>query len=177
MELDLSDRVQRFWPVRWVNRGGGCWFQTPGQLAVYPILPLQRLGLPVYDYLRRLQSSLLLLVREFGMAPHAVGADVFVSHRPIACVGAAVRDWTTYFGAIVNVNPDLLPFRYVRTGRRHPPMTSLQRECRRPFRPGHVRERLIEHLVAQLGLGEALYFTSHPALSRKAFVDAITAAR
>src|SRR3954447_16736143 len=32
-------------PVRWVNRGGGCILHLPGQLAVYPILPLDRLGL------------------------------------------------------------------------------------------------------------------------------------
>src|SRR5262252_2625833 len=33
------------WRVRWVNRGGGCLLHLPGQLAVYPILPLDRLGL------------------------------------------------------------------------------------------------------------------------------------
>ena len=34
----------RRWPIRWVNRGGGCLLHLPGQLAVYPILPLDRLG-------------------------------------------------------------------------------------------------------------------------------------
>src|SRR5260370_7169288 len=46
--------VPRRLPVRWVNRGGGCVLHLPGQLAVYPILPLDRLGLDVADYLRRL---------------------------------------------------------------------------------------------------------------------------
>ncbi len=27
--------------VRWVNRGGGCLVHCPGQLAVYPIVPLR----------------------------------------------------------------------------------------------------------------------------------------
>ena len=27
--------------VRWLNRGGGAWMQCPGQIAVYPIVPLQ----------------------------------------------------------------------------------------------------------------------------------------
>src|SRR5438128_168122 len=30
-------------PVRWVNRGGGCFLHVPGQLAIYPIMPLDRL--------------------------------------------------------------------------------------------------------------------------------------
>src|SRR5438105_14841438 len=28
------------WPVRWVNRGGGCLLHAPGQLAIYPIFAL-----------------------------------------------------------------------------------------------------------------------------------------
>src|SRR5688572_28025616 len=43
--LDPDDLEARRWPVRWVNRGGGCFLHLPGQLAVYPILPLKGLGL------------------------------------------------------------------------------------------------------------------------------------
>ena len=31
--------------VRWISRGGGCVLHAPGQLAVYPIVPLSLLGL------------------------------------------------------------------------------------------------------------------------------------
>src|SRR2546426_7889619 len=41
----------RQWPIRWVNRGGGSWLHLPGQLAIYPIVPLDRLGLGVQAYL------------------------------------------------------------------------------------------------------------------------------
>ncbi|HJT79380.1 MAG TPA: hypothetical protein VJ739_19445, partial [Gemmataceae bacterium] len=44
------------WPVRWVNRGGGALLHLPGQLAVYPVLPLDRLGLGLQEYLDRLQG-------------------------------------------------------------------------------------------------------------------------
>lgn len=176
MELEPLDLAHRAWPVRWINRGGGCWLQTPGQLALCPILPLQRLQISLGDYLRKLQTSLILFLRELGVAPEGVGPDICVAGRPIACTGAAVRDWITYFGAIVNVNPDLLPFRHVRTGHRHAPMTSLQRECRRPFRPGYVRDRLLEHFIAQFGLGETLFFSNHPSLGRKAWADVVTTA-
>src|SRR5438309_6698380 len=48
-------RVRR-WRVRWVNRGGGCVLHQPGQVAVYPILPLDRLNLGLRAYLERLHD-------------------------------------------------------------------------------------------------------------------------
>ena len=39
---DSEELRARRWKVRWVNRGGGCLLHQPGQLAVYPILPLDR---------------------------------------------------------------------------------------------------------------------------------------
>jgi lipoyl(octanoyl) transferase len=177
MDLDLTNRAHRAWPVRWVNRGGGCWFHSPGQMALYPVLPLQRLGLGVREYVNRLQLCILEVVRELGVPGGASGPDVLVGMRPVACIGAAVRDWTTYFGAILNVNPDLYHHRLVRAGPRHLPMTSLQRECRRPFRIGHVRERLVEHFIARFQFADTLFFSGHPSLGRRARIDALTAAR
>src|SRR5688572_13627508 len=34
----------RRWPIRWVNRGGGCWLHLPGQFNLYAVLPLDRLN-------------------------------------------------------------------------------------------------------------------------------------
>jgi lipoyl(octanoyl) transferase len=177
MDLDRTNRMHSTWPVRWVGRGGGCWFHAPGQLAIYPVLPLRLLALGVRDYVEHLQLSLQQTLLEFGVASQTHGADVLVGERPIACVGAAVRDWVTMFGAILNVNPDLSPHRVVRAGAELLPMTSLQRECRRPFRIGHVRERFVEHFVARFGFADTLFFSGHPSLSRKARIDACPAAR
>src|SRR6478672_12593028 len=47
------------WRVRWVNRGGGCLLHLPGQMAIYPILPLDRLGLGLQGYLDRLRQVIL----------------------------------------------------------------------------------------------------------------------
>jgi lipoyl(octanoyl) transferase len=45
--------------VRWVNRGGGCLVHSPGQLAIYPIVPLRWHGLSVGEYLGRLQAGIV----------------------------------------------------------------------------------------------------------------------
>lgn len=44
--------------VRWVNHGGGCLVHAPGQLAVYPIIPLQWHNLALAAYLTRLRTAI-----------------------------------------------------------------------------------------------------------------------
>jgi len=81
----------------------------------------------------------------------------------------AVQDWVTYYGAILNINPTLTPFRLVRCGGpREEPMTSVERELRGPFRPALVRERLLEHFASEFGFVRTTLFFDHPLLTRKA---------
>jgi lipoyl(octanoyl) transferase len=167
----------RRWPVRWVNRGGGCLLHLPGQLAIYPILPLDRLELGVPAYLDRLQAVLADVLGDYMIRSQACPqpAALWAGDRPIAVVGAAVRDWVSYHGAFLNVNPDLLPYRRVLvTGAPDSMMTSLERERRGPLRMALVRERLLEHFAARFGFDRTALFTEHPSLSRNAIVNAIS---
>jgi lipoyl(octanoyl) transferase len=164
------------WPVRWVNRGGGCLLHLPGQLAVYPILPLDRLGLGLQGYLDRLQDVLIALLDDFSIRAETRPGrpGVWAGGRPIAAVGVAVRHWVTYYGAVLNVNPDLVPFRRVRClGPGEEPMTSLERERRGPLRPALVRERLLEHFRDRFPFTRTALFSDHPALRRPAPSDAV----
>jgi lipoyl(octanoyl) transferase len=168
----------RGWPIRWVNRGGGCLLHVPGQLAVYPVLALDRLGLGVQVYLDRLQAVLAAVLDDFQVQgttrPGSPG--VWVGARLIAGVGVAVRDWVSYYGAWLNVNPDLELFRCVRCGATADgPMTSLERERRGPLRPALVRERLLEHFADRFGFAHTALFSGHPSLGRKARSDALPA--
>jgi lipoyl(octanoyl) transferase len=163
---DEELRAQQ-WRVRWVNRGGGCLLHLPGQLAIYPILALDRIGLDLPGYLDRLRSVLAATLDDFAIRcqPGDRRAEMNVARRPIAVIGAAVRDWVTYYGAALNINPDLAPFRLVRCGDRYQePMTSLERERHGPLRPALVRERLIEHFAAQFQCDRVSLFFDHPQL-------------
>jgi lipoyl(octanoyl) transferase len=155
------------WRVRWVNRGGGCLLHLPGQMAVYPILPLDRLGLGLQQYLDRLRQVIVDVLADFSIpaAPGADGAEVCVVDRPVAQVGVAVRDWVSYYGAVFNVHPDLEALRRVRTAPGAAPMTSLARERRGPLRPALVRERFLEHFTSRFGIGRQSLFFHHPALA------------
>jgi lipoyl(octanoyl) transferase len=168
----------RQWPVRWVNRGGGCLLHVPGQMLIYPILALDRLGFGLQTYLDRLQEVGLTVLADFGVRgetrPGRPG--IWVGPRPIAGIGVAVRDWVTYFGAAFNINPSLDGFRLVRCGGPSDgPMTSLERERRGPLRASLVRERFLEYFAARFEFARTTIFFHHPSLSRKASADACVA--
>jgi lipoyl(octanoyl) transferase len=171
-----AELVARRWAIRWVNRGGGCLLHLPGQLAIYPILALDVLDLGLQSYLDRLRQVLVAMLADFGVAavtqPEKPG--VWIRSRPIAEVGVAVRDWVTYFGAFLNVNPDLELYRRVRSGP-DGPMTSLERERRGRLPPSLVRQRFMEHFAAHFPFARTSLFFDHPSLSRKAPSDAFAA--
>lgn len=172
IHLEPRELFERGWPVRWVKRGGGCWLHLPGQLAIYLLAPLERMRLSIADFSARLAEALCRTLGDFSVrgqqAAPAGGmpaGGVLLHQRLIACLGLAVHDWVTTFGACLNVHPDLEPYRQVRS---YPapeqPMTSLVRERRGPVRPAFVRQRLIEHVVALFGFSRVSLFTEHPLL-------------
>ena len=167
LRCDLDELRTRRWPIRWVNRGGGSLLHLPGQLAIYPIMPLDWLGLGLADYVDRLQRVLIAVLDDFGTRgitrPGQPG--VWVGQRLIAGVGVAVRDWVAYFGAVLNVNPDLFPFRILRSAPdEREPMTSLARERRGPPRAALVRQRFLDHFAARFGFERLSLFFHHAAL-------------
>ena len=68
VRLAADELTSRQLEVRWVNRGGGCLIHGPGQIAVYPIVPLADRGWTVGEYLDRLQRGMLGTLAELGVA-------------------------------------------------------------------------------------------------------------
>lgn len=161
--LDPEEDSDRACEVRWVARGGGCWLHLPGQLMVAAILPLRRLGLTLGGHLHRLQTALRRVLAEHEVMNLTVEPYCYVmaGRRPVACLGAAVANDVTSYGAILNVNPLLEPYRRVLPGDRQRPMTSMARECRRPLRPARVRERLMDHFTVTYGFARSTLFLEH----------------
>lgn len=172
---EVAELERREWPLQWVNRGGGALLHAPGQLAIYPILALDRLGLDLQGYLDRLHDILAqtLIGLDIPAVRRLDRSGVFVRGRMIAQVGVAVRDWVSYFGAALNVDADLEPFRRVNcAGSNELPMTSVQREARTPVRASSVRLRLAEAFATAFGFARTALFHSHPALTKVPASDA-----
>lgn len=173
--VDPEEFRNRQWPVKWVNRGGGCLLHSPGQLAIYPILPLDRLGLSVREYVTHLKEVIARLLADFSIRcdTHDSQSDVRVNNRPIATIGISIRNWVTYYGINLNVNPCLQMMRLIRTTEDEQPMTSLVRERRGPVNPAFVRQRLLEHFSQVFGFSQTVVFTDHPTLTQTKSAHAI----
>ncbi len=154
--------------VRWLNRGGGCLVHAPGQLAVYPVVPLTRLGLGLRDYRGHLIGSVLDLCRELGIPAWPVEQTAGVAGRggQFAYVGAATKRWVAYQGLFLNVHPLLRMQRLVTTGANGEKPTSLEAVRGRLTSMATVRECLIRNLTRRLGYAEYQIFTGHPLLKR-----------
>ena len=53
--------------THWVNRGGGCVLHLPGQLAVYPVVPLDRPGFTLNGYVEGLHQTIIRVLDEFEL--------------------------------------------------------------------------------------------------------------
>lgn len=174
IHCEPNELAAREWRVRWVNRGGGCWLHLPGQLAVYPILPLSKRNLGVQEYLERLQQVFVTVLGDFTVQARALPGrvGVWAGNRPVVHLGVAVRDWVSYYGAVFNLGPQLDLFRLVHAHGEEP-MSSLERERHGPVRHAMIRERLVEHFAQQFGFTRTSLFFDHPALRRKAASNAV----
>jgi lipoyl(octanoyl) transferase len=157
----------RRWPVRWVHRGGGCVLHVPGQLAIYPILPLDRLQLTIPAYVDCLAGVVRDLLADFNIRG-TTDVDNFglaINGRLLAAFGIAVWGGVSTFGMYLNVHATLDAFRLVWCDPQRPePMTSLERERHGRLRPTMVRERLLEHFRTRFGFTRLTMFSDHPSL-------------
>jgi lipoyl(octanoyl) transferase len=165
IRFDGDELRLRNWPVRWVNRGGGCLLHLPGQLAIYPILPLDRLGLDLPTYLDELRQVICDVVSDANVrAAERHPSGVMVSGRLIAQVGVAVRNWVSYFGAALNINPDLEPFRRIDCGIAANPMTSIERERRATINPHLVRQQVVDRMQERFRFERVIVRHQQPSL-------------
>ncbi len=99
-------------PVVQTDRGGQVTYHGPGQLVMYPLLDIRRLGLSVRGLVQHLEQSVIELLRPHGIA--ALGRrdapGVYVDGRKLASVGMRIRRGASYHGLALNVDMDLEPF-------------------------------------------------------------------
>lgn len=118
-----------------IERGGKITYHGPGQLTVYPIVPLPRRDLR--DWLRRCEAFGVAVAAAFGIdaTPSVDGTGVFAGQRKFASIGVAVKHWINLHGIGINVAMDLQPWYAVQPCGLSPDiMTDLSRAAGRPIR-------------------------------------------
>jgi lipoate-protein ligase B len=127
--LSRDDLAQRGFKIILVDRGGDVTLHAPGQLVLYPILDLRRVGIDLKSYLRGLEQVAVDLLADFGIV--AAGSEdrrgVWVGNSKIASIGIGVKRWVTYHGMSVNVSTDLELFKAIRPCGLDVQMTSIEK--------------------------------------------------
>ena len=92
-----------------VERGGLFTAHMPGQLVVYPILPLKELKIGVRRFVFLLEESIMQLLKEFGILAKRKNAypGIWTSRGKIAFVGVRLSQKVSFHGLALNVNCDL----------------------------------------------------------------------
>lgn len=132
------------------DRGGDLTYHGPGQLVVYTLFDLTRLGLGVRDLVSGIEQTILLALGGFGVGAHtrAGAPGVYVEGAKIASLGLRIRGGRSYHGLALNVAMDLAPFSSIAPcGSRGLRMTQLV-DCGGPGDTGVVSRALIEEFLA-----------------------------
>jgi len=99
-------------PVVNIDRGGQVTYHGPGQLVVYPLLDLDRLGLGVRALVEAIERAIIATVASFGLEAHSrrTAPGVYVGELKLASIGLRIRKHCSYHGLALNVAMDLEPF-------------------------------------------------------------------
>ncbi len=99
-------------PVVKVDRGGQVTYHGPGQLIVYFLLDLNRLGIGIRSLVMSLEQGVVNFLQGYDIDAHARrdAPGVYVGVAKIAALGLRVRKACCYHGLSLNLDMDLTPF-------------------------------------------------------------------
>lgn len=99
-------------PLVEIDRGGQVTYHGPGQLVVYPLLDIGRLGLTVRELVCALEQAVIDTVASWGIEAYGRrdAPGVYVEDRKLASLGLRIRRNCCYHGLALNVDMDLEPF-------------------------------------------------------------------
>lgn len=164
VRMSDADLIAHNLPLHFVPRGGGALLHLPGQVTCYPVLPIGTFDITPGEYVRRLLRATASVAEEYSLPADVDESDVSVRvrGRRFAHVGIAVRNGVSLFGVVLNVSPDLEPFRFVHVDADPVPMTSLQRESSLRITPHSVRQKLLDALCDSFALRRAVASARRP---------------
>ena len=114
-------------PVVHTDRGGQVTYHGPGQVVIYPLIDLRRLGIYVKELVFRIEQAVIQTLDAFNVqgrrikgapgiyVPYAASTanGEFQGLAKIAALGIKVTHGCSYHGVALNVSMDLEPFRRI----------------------------------------------------------------
>ena len=136
------------------NRGGDITYHGPGQIVGYPIFDLDNFFHDIHKYLRLLEESVILTLKEYGVRGERSDGETGVwldvgmpSARKICALGVKASRWVTMHGFAFNINTDLSYFEnIIPCGIVGKNVTSLEQEIGRKVDIEKVKEKLKKNI-------------------------------
>jgi len=99
-------------PVVQIDRGGQVTYHGPGQLTVYLLLDLKRLGIGVREFVTRIEKSLIETLAHWNIdsSARADAPGVYVDGAKIAALGLRISKGASYHGLNFNISMDMAPW-------------------------------------------------------------------
>ncbi|MDB5274084.1 MAG: Octanoyltransferase [Chitinophagaceae bacterium] len=143
------------------NRGGDITYHGPGQLVVYPVLDLENFFTDIHRYMRMLEESVILTLRDYGVeAGRSQGqtgvwfdGENLVKARKIAAMGVKTSRWVSMHGLAFNIDVSLDHFKMiVPCGIADKAVTSMHLETTQHLAFDDVKVKLVGHLSSLFGM-------------------------
>ena len=135
-------------PVVQVDRGGQVTYHGPGQLVIYLMIDIARLGVGPRQLVSTIELAIVNTLSLYGLKAEARqdAPGVYIDDAKIASLGLRIRKGKSFHGLSLNVDMDLEPFKRINPcGYQNLEMTQLT-----TFQPGEVVEQVAGHLVNEI---------------------------
>lgn len=102
-------------PIIKTDRGGQITYHGLGQLIIYCLIDIKRLGIGVKKMVSLMEISIIELLQNYDIKSHlkAGAPGVYVDNAKIAALGLKVKNGKTYHGLSLNIDMDLSPFEQI----------------------------------------------------------------
>lgn len=149
-------------PLVQVDRGGEITYHGPGQIVVYLLLDLKRLGIFVKELVSRIEQALIDTLADFGIKAerHPGAPGIYVSQQSgvpsewigakVAALGLKVSKSCSYHGLALNVATDLEAFQRIHPCGYEGLKTVDMRTLGIKDNIDTISQRLLQHLQKQL---------------------------
>ena len=137
-------------PIIQSDRGGQITYHAPGQLIIYCLIDIKRLGIGIKKMVSMIEQSLIEFLSTYDITAHTLkGAPgVYVNDSKIAALGLKVKQGRTYHGLSLNIDMDLSPYKLINPcGYSDLKVTQMRNLTDNILSISNIKHELSEHLI------------------------------
>ena len=140
-------------PIIQSDRGGQITYHAPGQLIIYCLIDIKRLGIGIKKMVSIIEQSLIEFLSSYDIKAHTLtGAPgVYVNGSKIAALGLKVKQGRTYHGLSLNIDMDLSPYKLINPcGYSDLKVTQMRNVTDNILRISDIQHELSEHIISSV---------------------------